>query len=51
MIRGIGREDAETILAEHGEIVINDDICNRNYRFTPEDVAKLFEATTGQKLH
>jgi signal transduction histidine kinase len=38
MIRSIGREDAETILAEHGEILIRDDICNRDYRFSPQDV-------------
>lgn len=43
MIRGLGRQDAETILAEHGEILIRDDICNRDYRFTPEDVARLFD--------
>jgi len=32
-IRSIGRHDAESILAEHGEILIRDDICNREYRF------------------
>jgi molecular chaperone Hsp33 len=46
MIRSIGRTDAESILAEHGEILIRDDICNRDYRFTPDDVARLFEETT-----
>jgi len=45
MIRSIGRADAESILAEHGEILIRDDICNRDYRFTPEDVARLFDET------
>ena len=41
MIRSLGREDAETILREHGEILIRDDICNhelplqrRRYRRT-----------------
>jgi len=43
MIRGLGREDAEIILAEHGEILIRDDICNREYRFSREDVARLFD--------
>ncbi len=42
MIRSLGREDAETILREHGEILIRDDICNHEYRFSPEDVAELF---------
>ena len=51
MIRGIGRHDAETILAEHGENLIRDDICNREYRFTPEDVAELFAESQGNKLN
>ncbi len=45
MIRSLGRADAETIIAEHGEILIRDDICNRDYRFSPEDVARLFDET------
>lgn len=51
MIRSIGREDAESILAEHGEILIRDDICNHEYLFTPEDVAAIFAASEGQALH
>lgn len=51
MIRSLGRQDAETLLAEHGEIVIRDDICNREYRFSPDDVAALFASSTGQALH
>lgn len=51
MIRSLGRADAETILAEHGEILIRDDICNRNYHFSPAEVAALFEPTASQKLH
>ena len=43
-LREPGREDAETILREHGEILIRDDICNHEYRFTPEDVAELFSS-------
>ena len=49
MIRSLGRADAETILAEHGEILIRDDICNHSYRFSAEDVAELFAA--GPTLH
>ena len=49
MIRSLGRDDAETILREHGEILIRDDICNRSYRFSAEDVAELFDE--GQTLH
>lgn len=51
MIRGIGQADAETLIAEHGEIVIQDDICNRIYRFTAEDVQALFAESQAEKLH
>jgi molecular chaperone Hsp33 len=51
MIRGLGQADAETILAEQGEILIRDDICNRDYRFTPEDIALLFFEDSGQTRH
>lgn len=51
MIRSLGRTDAETILAEHGEILIRDDICNCDYRFSPEDVAALFAGSEGKALH
>ena len=51
MIRSLGRADAESILAEHGEILICDDICNREYRFTPEDVAQLFAESASDKQH
>lgn len=51
MIRSLGREDAETILAEHGEILIRDDICNRDYRFDAAAVAALFDQTAAGKLH
>lgn len=51
MIRSLGQADAETIVAEHGEIVIQDDICNRTYRFSPEDVQAIFTESTTEKLH
>jgi molecular chaperone Hsp33 len=51
IVRNIGREDAETILAEHGEILIRDDICNRDYRFSAEDVAAIFAESAGKALH
>ncbi len=46
VIRSLGREDAETILREHGEILIRDDICNHSYRFSAEDIAELFAGPT-----
>lgn len=51
MIRSLGQEDAETIVREHGEILIKDDICNREYRFSPEDIAALFNPTAQPTLH
>lgn len=51
MIRGLGRSDAETLLAEHGEIVIADEICNREYRFSADEVAALFAESEGNKLN
>ena len=51
MIRGLGRADAETILREHGEILIRDDICNRSYRFGAEEVAELFASDAAQTRH
>lgn len=51
MIRALGQKDAETIVAEHGEILIRDDICNREYRFSPADVAALFAQAASQPLH
>jgi molecular chaperone Hsp33 len=51
MIRSLGRADAESLLAEHGEIVINDDICNHTYRFGPADIAELFAGDAAQTRH
>lgn len=45
MIISLGRTEAEHIIAEHGEIVVRDDICNREYRFAAEEVASLFAHT------
>jgi len=51
MLRQIGRAEAEAILSEHGEIVVHDDICNHEYRFTAEDVAELFAAAAAFNRH
>ena len=42
MILSLGREEAERILAEHGEFVVQDEICNREYRFEAAEIAELF---------
>ena len=42
MLRAIGREECEAILAEVGEIHVHDDICNRDYRLDTAAVHRLF---------
>lgn len=42
MLRSIGREECEAILAEVGEIHVHDDICNRDYRLDTAAVHRLF---------
>lgn len=44
MLRSLGRDEVEATLAEQGEIVVRDDICDQEYRFSAEDVARLFSA-------
>ncbi|KVW93345.1 Hsp33 family molecular chaperone HslO [Thiobacillus denitrificans] len=43
MLRGIGRAECESILAEHGEIRVHDDVCNHEYVLDTEAVAALFK--------
>lgn len=49
MVRQLGRAEVEAILAEHGELVVRDDICNRDYRFSPADIAELFDGAAPEK--
>ena len=42
MLRGLGRKEVESILAEQGEVVIRNEMCNHEYRFSAADVEKLF---------
>lgn len=41
MLKSLGREELEATLAELGEIIVKDDICNEEYRFGAEDVKRL----------
>ena len=49
MLLQLGRGEVEAILSEHGEVVIRDDICNRDYRFSVEDIKKLFDEAAPPK--
>ena len=42
MLRGLGRSEVESILAEQGEVVIRNEMCNHEYRFDADAVARLF---------
>jgi molecular chaperone Hsp33 len=42
MLRSLGRVELEAIIAERGEIVIQDEICNHEYRFDKELLMQLF---------
>lgn len=43
MLRGVGQAECESILAEHGEIRVHDDICNHEYVLDAAAVAALFK--------
>ena len=45
MLRGLGRQEVESILAEQGQVVIRNEMCNHEYRFNADAVARLFETT------
>jgi len=42
VLRGLGRAEVESILAEQGEVVIKNEMCNHEYRFGRDDVEALF---------
>ncbi len=42
MLRSLGREEVDSILHEFGEVVISDDICNREYRFDALAIDAVF---------
>jgi molecular chaperone Hsp33 len=42
MLRGLGREEVQSILAEQGELVIRNEMCNHEYRFDARAIEELF---------
>lgn len=46
MLRGLGREECETILREHGVIRIQDEVCNQEYIVDAAALDRLFADTT-----
>lgn len=49
----IGREEAESVIAEQGEITMHCEYCNTKYLFNADDVASLFNdpSENSQQLH
>jgi len=48
MIRGLGQEEADSILAERGAIDVSCDFCGQHYKFDPVDAAQIFMAAGDQ---
>jgi molecular chaperone Hsp33 len=48
MIRGLGRQEADSILAERGEIDVGCDFCGQQYRFDAVDAAQIFTSPGDQ---
>ena len=48
MIRGLGQEEAESILVERGDIEVGCDFCGKQYRFDAVDAAQIFTAPGDQ---
>ena len=42
VLRGLGREEIDSILAEQGEVVVKNEMCNHEYRFDRAAVEALF---------
>jgi molecular chaperone Hsp33 len=46
MLHSLGREEAESILAEQGQIEVACEYCGQRYHFDPVDTAQIFAAPT-----
>ena len=45
MIRSLGTEEVESILAERGEVEVGCDFCGEQYRYDAVDAAQIFTGT------
>ncbi len=48
MLRGLGREESEGLIAERGLVEVGCEFCGRQYRFDAVDVGELFTPTRDQ---
>lgn len=56
MLKGLGIDEIDSILAERGEVEVGCDFCGAQYRFDPVDAARLFlqqdrQPPTGDQIH
>jgi molecular chaperone Hsp33 len=42
MIQSLGVDEADSIIAERGDIEVGCDFCGQQYRFDPVDAAQIF---------
>jgi molecular chaperone Hsp33 len=45
LLRGLGAEECQAILAEQGEVSVSCEFCNARYRFDAVDVERVFAAS------
>ncbi|SET08371.1 molecular chaperone Hsp33 [Nitrosomonas marina] len=50
MLQSLGREEVNSILRERGEVIVHDDICNREYRFDALAIDAIFR-DAGPTVH
>jgi len=50
MLQSLGQEEVHAILQEQGEVVVHDDICNREYRFDALTIDAIFREA-GPTVH
>lgn len=54
MLRSLGREEIEHIIAEHGAVIVDDDLSNNRYTFTADEARQIFtdlSTASGPRLH
>lgn len=48
MLRGLGQDELQSILDEHGEVVVHDDLGNHTYRYDADDIEALLTDEDGK---
>jgi molecular chaperone Hsp33 len=49
MLKSLGREEIDSIVAERGDVEIGCEFCGQQYRFDPVDVGELFTPAESQQ--